>query len=161
MKIGDFLDPRSIVVHLKATSKKEVLEELVDALVGVYQNLDRDKMLEALVEREKLGSTGIGDGVAIPHGKLEGLDRLVASFGKSEKGVDFQSMDKKAAHLFFLLCAPENSAGSHLKALARISRVLKRPSLREELMRAQTREKIYDILTCEDERELPTTEVRP
>jgi len=153
MKVGDFLDPEAIVVHIKATSKREVLEELVDALVSVHRQFDRERMVEALVERERLGSTGIGDGVAIPHGKLDGLDRLIACFGKSERGVEFQSMDKKSAHLFFLLFAPENSAGSHLKALALISRLLKRPSLREELLRAQSREKIYEILTREDEQE--------
>jgi len=153
MKIGDFLDSRAIIVDLKATNKREVLEELSDALVAVDRGLDRDKMVQALLEREKLGSTGIGDGVAIPHGKLEGLEQLISCFGRSEKGVEFQSMDKKLAHLFFLLFSPENSAGVHLKALARISRLLKRPSFRKELLQTKSREQIYEILTREDDQE--------
>lgn len=153
MKVGDFLDSRAIIVDLKATNKKEVLEELVEALVSIYHELNREQMVHALLEREKLGSTGIGDGVAIPHGKLDGLNQLISCFGKSEKGVEFQSMDKKLAHLFFLLFAPGNSARVHLKALARISRLLKRPSFRKELLQARSKEQIFRILTREDEQE--------
>ena len=151
MKVGEFLDSRAIVVDLKATNKKEVLEELIEVLVSVYHELNREQMVHALLEREKLGSTGIGDGVAIPHGKLAGLKQLISCFGKSDKGVEFQSMDKKPAHLFFLLFAPENSAGIHLKALARISRLLKRPSFRKELLKAQSEQEIYETLTREDD----------
>lgn len=158
MKIGEFLDSRAIIVDLKATNKKEVLEELSELLVSIYRDMDRDEMVHALLEREKLGSTGIGDGVAIPHGKLEGLEQLISCFGKSEKGVEFQSIDKKQAHLFFLLCAPENSAGVHLKALARISRLLKRPLFRKELLQAKSREEIYRILTREDDQEFHAME---
>jgi PTS system nitrogen regulatory IIA component len=151
MKVGEFLDSRAIVVDLKATNKKEVLEELIEVLVSVYHELNREQMVHALLEREKLGSTGIGDGVAIPHGKLAGLKQLISCFGKSDKGVEFQSMDKKPAHLFFLLFAPENSAGIHLKALARISRLLKRPSFRKELLKAESEQEIYETLTREDD----------
>ena len=153
MKIADFLDPKAIVFELEAENKKEVLEELCKALVSLDSSLDQDKMVGILLDRERLGSTGVGEGVAIPHGKMENLDRLIACFGRSSKGVEFEAVDKKPVHLFFLLFAPENSAGIHLKALAKISRLLKRPSVREELMSVPSGESLYHILTQEDAEE--------
>jgi PTS system nitrogen regulatory IIA component len=154
MKVSDFLDPKSIVADLNAENKVEVLEELCKVLVAQDPSLDRDQMVGILLDRERLGSTGVGEGVAIPHGKMENLDRLVACFGRSSKGVEFEAVDKKPVHLFFLLFAPENSAGIHLKALAKISRLLKRPSLREELLSVSNSERIFGILTGEDGEEL-------
>ncbi len=154
MKVSDFLDPKSIVADLNAENKVEVLEELCKVLVAQDPSLDRDQMVGILLDRERLGSTGVGEGVAIPHGKMENLDRLVACFGRSSKGVEFEAVDKKPVHLFFLLFAPENSAGIHLKALAKISRLLKRPSLREELLSVSSSERIFGILTGEDGEEL-------
>jgi PTS system nitrogen regulatory IIA component len=151
MKVADFLDPRSIVKELGGGNKMEVLEELCRVLVAHDPDLDQDKMVGILLDRERLGSTGVGEGVAIPHGKMENLDRLVACFGRSSQGVEFEAVDKKPVHLFFLLFAPENSAGIHLKALAKISRLLKRPSLREELLSVPESENIYDVLTREDD----------
>ncbi|MBW2599777.1 MAG: PTS sugar transporter subunit IIA, partial [Deltaproteobacteria bacterium] len=113
-------------------------------------SIDRSAMIEVLLEREKLGSTGIGDGIAIPHGKLAGLEKLVVSFGRSVTGVDFDSMDGRPVHIFFLLLAPENSAGLHLKALARISRMLKDISFRESLIKAETSEDIYNLIVEKD-----------
>jgi PTS system nitrogen regulatory IIA component len=107
-------------------------------------------VVEVLLDREKLGSTGIGDGIAIPHGKIKDLGGVVASFGRSPEGVDFESLDQKPAHLFFLLVAPENSAGVHLKALARISRLLKHPSFRKRLMEAENEEELFQIISEED-----------
>jgi PTS system nitrogen regulatory IIA component len=107
--------------------------------------------MEVLIERERLGSTGIGDGIAIPHGKLANLDELLLSFGRSVSGVDFDSLDGKPAHLFFLVVAPENSAGTHLKALARISRLLKSNVVRRELMEAKDAGGIYRIIEAQDE----------
>jgi PTS system nitrogen regulatory IIA component len=104
------------------------------------------------LEREKLGSTGIGDGIAIPHGKMKGIEELVTSFGRSIKGVDFESIDNKPTHLFFLLVAPENSAGVHLKALARISRLLKDSGFRNRLMEASDRQDLFRIIAEEDEK---------
>ncbi len=152
MKITDILDEASIIQDLRSTSKKGVLEELSTVLVQGKKLPDRDKAVEVLLEREKLGSTGIGDGIAIPHGKMRGIEELVTSFGRSIKGVNFDSIDNKPTHLFFLLVAPENSAGIHLKALARISRLLKDPSFRNRLMEAKDRHDLFEIITEEDEK---------
>ena len=154
MKMSDFLDPRAVVSDLKATNKKEVLEELCTALVSLHPTLDRDGMVGILLDRERLGSTGVGEGVAIPHGKMGDLGGLIACFGRSANGVAFEAVDDEPVSLFFLLFAPENSAGVHLKALAKISRLLKRPSVREELLQAGSKEDVYAILTREDGEEL-------
>jgi PTS system nitrogen regulatory IIA component len=154
MKVADFLDPRAVVEELNARNKKEVLEELCDALISLEPSLARDRMVGILLDRERLGSTGVGEGVAIPHGKLGELTHLIACFGRSPQGIEFQAVDRKPVHLFFLLFAPENSAGIHLKALAKISRLLKRPNLRESLMAAPTKEEIFSILTREDAEEV-------
>jgi PTS system nitrogen regulatory IIA component len=151
MKITDILDEASIIQDLCSTSKKGVLEELSDVLVEGGKLPDRDKVVEVLLDREKLGSTGIGDGIAIPHGKMKGIEDLVTSFGRSTKGINFESIDNKPTHLFFLLVAPENSAGIHLKALARISRLLKDPSFRRRLMEAKDRRDLFAIIAEEDE----------
>ena len=150
MKIVDLLNSNRILPSLTATTKKGVLEELADALVKEFVNLDRQKVLEVLLERESLGSTGIGDNIAIPHGKLSNLDKLVICFGRSLPGVNFDSMDGKPTHLFFLLMAPENSIGLHLKALAKISRLLKDSSFRRNLMAAADATTILQLLTAED-----------
>jgi nitrogen PTS system EIIA component len=150
MKIVDLLNSNRILPTLAATTKKGVLEELADALVKEFDNLDRKKVLEVLMERESLGSTGIGDNIAIPHGKLSNLDNLVLCFGRSLPGVNFDSMDGKPTHLFFLLMAPENSIGLHLKALAKISRLLKDSSIRRNLMAAADATTIMQLLTAED-----------
>jgi PTS system nitrogen regulatory IIA component len=152
MKITDILDEVSIIHDLSSTNKKGVLEELSNILVESGKLPDRDKVVEVLLEREKLGSTGIGDGIAIPHGKMKGIKELVTSFGRSIKGVNFESIDSKPTHLFFLLVAPENSAGIHLKALARISRLLKDSSFRNRLMEARDRQDLFRVITEEDEK---------
>jgi PTS system nitrogen regulatory IIA component len=152
MKITDILDEASIIQDLRSTSKKGVLEELSSVLVEGGKLPDRDKAVQVLLEREKLGSTGIGDGIAIPHGKMKEIKELVTSFGRSIEGVDFESIDNKPTYLFFLLVAPENSAGIHLKALARISRLLKDPSFRNRLMEARDRGDLFRIIAEEDEK---------
>jgi len=154
MKILDFLHSDAIISSLAANSKEEVLQELVGPLAISNPDLDKDGLVKILIERENLGSTGIGGGIAIPHGKLEGLRHLIASFGKSEAGVDFSSMDNKPAHLFFLLVAPKNSAGEHLKALARISRLFKDPLLKTSLLQADSTDEIFRLLE-EYDRRLP------
>jgi nitrogen PTS system EIIA component len=146
MRILDFLSFEAINSSLEAASKEQVLGELVEPIAKSHPDMNKDLLIKTLVERENLGSTGIGGGVAIPHGKFDGLGRLVASFGKSPKGIDFNSMDNKPAFLFFLLIAPKNSAGEHLKALARISRLFKDPLLKSSLQHATSAEEIYDIL---------------
>ncbi len=151
MKILDILPKEAIVPELKARTKREVLEELSDALVAIKKYLKRDELVEVLMERERLGSTGIGEGVAIPHGKLKNIDQLLISFGRSTEGIDFDSMDGKPAHLFFLLVAPENSAGIHLRALAKISRLLRSVNLRQKLFNASSRDEIFEIISQEDQ----------
>jgi PTS system nitrogen regulatory IIA component len=146
MKILDFLRYEGILPSLAAHSKEEALAELAEPIVQENPGLDKEGLIQTLIDRENLGSTGIGDGVAIPHGKVEGLPHLVASFGKSSTGIDFRSMDNKPAYLFFLLVAPKNSAGEHLKALARISRLFKDPLLKNGLIQAQDADEIFQIL---------------
>ena len=137
MKVVDFLRSEWMVADLQSAGKEEVLAELVEVLVDQGVVHSSDKAVGVLLDREKLGSTGIGEGIAIPHGKLPELDQVVAVFGRSRVGIDFDSMDGTPVHLFFLLMAPENSASMHLKALARISRLLKARQFREELERRE------------------------
>lgn len=150
MRILDFLTYEAIIPSLDAATKEDALKELVQPVVKANSRVDRDRLIKILIDRESLGSTGIGGGIAIPHGTLEGLDRLMASFGKSDRGIDFSSMDHKPAHLFFLLVAPKNSASDHLKALARISRLFKDPLLKRDLQSAQTADEIYRLLEESD-----------
>lgn len=152
MKIVDLLNPAAIAADIEATGKNEALAELTDVMRKVENGLDRDEVIRVLQERERLGSTGIGEGVAIPHGKLKDLDRLLISFGRSRRGVDFDSMDGKPAHLFFLLIAPEESVGVHLKTLARISKLLKNPAVRRRLLDAAGSEELYRIISEEEEK---------
>lgn len=150
MRIAEFLSPDAVLPALVAGSKPEVIRELVEPLARRLPVLKPERLVEVLLEREKLGSTGIGEGVAIPHGKMGGLFQLAASFGVSREGVDFQAIDGKRTHLFFALVAPENSAGVHLKALARISRLFKNPRFREAILQAQGAEEIYSLIATED-----------
>jgi nitrogen PTS system EIIA component len=151
MKILDILAKESIIPELSGKTKKQVLEELIDALLINRPHLDRDRLMTVLLERERLGSTGIGDGIAIPHGKMKDLDQLALSFGRSSQGVDFESMDGKPVHLFFLLVAPENCAGIHLRALAKIARLLKNGTVRKRLGNVEGREEVYSVIQMEDE----------
>jgi len=151
MNISELLSTAAISADLKASSKNEALAELTDAILRVEGSLDRDEVIAVLQERERLGSTGIGDGVAIPHGKLKNIDNLLISFGRSREGIDFDSMDGRPAHLFFLLVAPEESVGVHLKTLARISKLLKNPEIRRRLQEAETSDAIHRIISQEEE----------
>jgi nitrogen PTS system EIIA component len=150
MKILDVLDKGSVIADLKARSKQEVLEELA-APVARLAKVDLRDVVEVLLERERLGSTGIGGGIGIPHGKLKQLDQLVIGFGLSRKGVDFESLDGDPTRIFFLLMTPESSTGLHLKLLARISRILKNELFKERLLQAGSAEEIYAIIKEEDE----------
>ena len=151
MRILDILPRESIIVDIQGATKREVLEELSDAVVKHKPHIDRGRLMEVLLERERLGSTGIGDGIAIPHGKLKELDQLALSFGRSPQGVDFESMDGRPTHIFFLLITPENATGLHLKLLARISRILKNEPFKQKLMNANRKEDIYQIIKQEDD----------
>ena len=151
MKLSELFQEDNIIPELKAKDKKAVLEELVDALAKHEPRLDKKAMVHVLLEREGLGSTGIGDGVAIPHGKSSGVNRPWIAFGRSRKGIDFESMDGEPAHLFFLLVAPENSASIHLQALARIAKMLKNSAFRKELLEVPGRREIYRKVVQNDE----------
>ena len=152
MKIAEFLSPQAVIADLTSRSKTDVLQELCMSLARADPALHANRLVEVLQERERLGSTGIGEGVAIPHGKLNGLPQLIASFGVSRNGVDFQAIDGKPTFLFFALGAPENSAGIHLKALARISRLFKSSRFRDSILHARTPEEIYSLIAQEDAR---------
>lgn len=150
MNILDILDEESIIAEIKSVSKKEVIEELAALAARQNDDLELDLVVERLMEREKLGSTGVGDGVAIPHAKVSAMEKVAAVFGRSIEGVDFDSMDGKKAHLFFLLVAPDSSTGSHLKALARISRLMQNSAFRAGLMEAKSREELFKTFAEED-----------
>lgn len=156
MKIMDFLSKKAILVDIKSTKKNEVIEALVGALVngGDIEKSYQNKLIEALMTREALGSTAIGQGVAIPHAKSECVKKLVAAFGLSKKGVDFDSLDGEPVHIFFLLVAPQDSAGPHLKALARISRLLKDKYFRDSLKACEDDQSTIKIISQEDEKKL-------
>ena len=151
MKITDMLRQEFVLEELKARNKHDALAELAAVFAGGEIEVDPAAMLNVLLERERLGSTGIGDGIAIPHGKVPGLDRIVVSFGRSRDGIQFEAMDGKPAHLFFLLMAPENSTGLHLKALARISRMLRDPGFRKDLLDAKKQEELFGIIVKKDD----------
>jgi PTS system nitrogen regulatory IIA component len=152
MKITDILGENLVVAALEGRNKAEVIEELAGVVAEANPEIDRDRLIQALEDRERLNSTALGEGVAIPHGKLPGLKRVVAAFGRSLPGVDFQSLDGKPTHLFFLLVAPEDSAGAHLKALARISRLLKDETFRARLMQAPDAAALYETIRTEDDK---------
>jgi len=156
MKITDFLSKKAIITDIKSVKKEDVIKELADALInaGEIEKRDRNKLIEALIVREALGSTAIGQGVAIPHAKCDSVTKLVAAFGLSKKGVDFDSLDGEPAHIFFLLVAPQDSAGPHLKALARISRLLKDKYFRDSLRACTDAESIINIVAREDDKKI-------
>jgi len=153
MRIVDFVRPELVIPELKASTKSEIIEELAAFLSANLTGpsaIDRDVLARALQEREKLASTAIDQGVAIPHAKLKSLPQLVACIGRKSAGIDFESMDRRPTHLFFVLLAPENSTGVHLKALARISRLFRDPGFRQRLMDAPDAKAIYEVISEED-----------
>lgn len=150
MKIVDLIERDMVVPHLKGKTKPQILRELAESLAERRPHLDSQQIARVLIEREELASTAIGEGVAIPHGKLPDVNEIVACLGRVRGGVDFDSMDGQPTFLFFVLVAPENSTGAHLKALARISRLFKDPGFRERLLEADDAESMYETLVEED-----------
>lgn len=150
IKILDLLAPSAIVPELKANTKKGVLEELVTLLVQDKKVSDMGGAVQILLEREKLGSTGIGQGIAIPHAKTDQAKTVVAAFGLSRKGISFDSLDGDPVHIVFLLIAPPDAAATHLKALARISRMLKDKFFRQSLREAKTTDEVLRLIREED-----------
>lgn len=152
MKITEFLDKKGIKIGLEAVEKEDALKELVDILASVKEIGDKKNIVKALIERESLGSTGIGQGIAIPHGKTERVQEIVAILGISKKGVNFEALDGEPVYIFFLLVAPKDTAGPHLKALAQISRLLRDSYFCELLKKCKTAEDVYELIRREEEK---------
>jgi nitrogen PTS system EIIA component len=152
MKITEILTPDLVIPDLKGNTKPDVLHELAGYLAKKHPEIDSVTLSAVLAERERLGSTAIGDGIAIPHGKVAGVNNIIGVFGRHRRGVDFDSLDGGPTFLFFLLVAPEDSASLHLKALARVSRLMKDPSFRERLGQAADAEEIFRLIKEEDAR---------
>ena len=150
MKITDILSADMIIPDLKGTTKPDILSELAKLLTSKYKEISLRDLLAVLAERERLGSTAIGDGIAIPHGKLLGVAKIIGAFGRHVNGVDFDSLDGGPSQLFFVLVAPEDSASLHLKALARVSRLLKESSFRDHLIAAKDSDELYKLIKEED-----------
>ncbi len=152
MRLTSILPREAIIDRLKAKNSEEVLQELSNLLGKVDPSMKPEELFSVLEEREKLGSTGISHGVAIPHGKLSSAKKMSACFGRSLNGIDFHSQDGDRTYLFFAIIAPENAAGMHLKILARLSKMLKDESIRENLKEAKNNDEIYAILSAADEK---------
>lgn len=150
MEISDFLNPKAISTDLKAATKEDVIKELLGMLAKAGVIKDEDKLFKILMNREALGSTGIGQGVGIPHGKTDSVSKLIGAFGISKSGIDFDSLDGEPTHIFFLLLAPEDSAGPHLKALAKISRLLKDKFFRDRLLKVKTPKEVIETISKEE-----------
>jgi len=153
--IRDLLHPDLIIAEIESTDKMGVIREFARAIKSAGRVRDEDELVRVLLERESLGSTGIGGGVAIPHGKLHAITDMTVAFGRSSTGVNFESLDSRPVHLFFLLVTPEDKPGEHLKALARISRILKDPALRQQLQQAPGREELQRLIYEEDRKYPP------
>jgi PTS system nitrogen regulatory IIA component len=149
-RIQDLLGGDLIIEDLQATDKAGVIRELASLLTRRGRVRDADRLVHVILERESQGSTGIGDGIAIPHAKSQEIEDSVVAFGRSKTGVDFQSLDGKPAYLFFLLVTPENRPGEHLKTLARISRIMRNTALRDELRRCEAWQEIRRLILDED-----------
>ena len=150
MKIIDFLTPEMIEPSLNGQSKADVLAELAGCLTKQHPEIPASEMSAVLAERERLGSTAIGDGIAIPHGKLPKVTKILGTFGRHVQGVDFESLDGNPTHLFFMLGAPEDSTSLHLKALARVSRLLRDGNFREKLLTAPDSDELFRLIREED-----------
>ena len=152
MKIYEILDKKAIKIGLESTEKEGVLQELVNTLFQVRNIGDPKAIVKALVEREELGSTGIGQGIAIPHGKTDKVNELIAVMGVSHKGVNFDALDGEPVFIFFLLVTPKDTSGPHLKALAQISRLLRDTYFCELIRRCKTSEEVYSLIKNEEDK---------
>ena len=150
MRVVDILKEEMVIPELENDAKHEILRELSQRLATLEPHVDVDNLVAILLKREDLGTTAIGEGIAIPHGKISDLNRITAVFGIKHGGVDCGSLDGKPTKLFFLLVAPEDSAGVHLKALARVARLLKNPAFREQLLLTQSQAALYKLISEED-----------
>jgi PTS system nitrogen regulatory IIA component len=145
MLISDLVTPSAVIASLKATSKKQALQELARRAAELTGEPER-AIFDVLLERERLGTTGVGDGVAIPHGKLANLTRLFGMFARLDRPIDFEAIDEQPGDLIFLLLAPGGAGADHLKALARVSRLLRDRTMREKLRGSETAEALFALL---------------
>ena len=146
MDLGDLIVPEAILPALKATSKKQVLQELSER-AAEQTGLSEREIFETVLQRERLGSTGVGNGIAIPHGKLSNLTRLVGVFGRLSRPIEFDALDDQPVDLVFLLLAPEGAGADHLKALSKIARLLRNPETVARLRSSRDSETIYSLMT--------------
>ncbi len=151
MKVPKFIKIENIVPELKADNKTEVLKELAGIITSNSSNLNYQKTFETLQERENLCSTAMDEGVAIPHCKLHGISNIIIAFGKSSKGIDFDSLDNKTTSLFIMILSPENSSKKHIQALAKISNIFKTNNFRNNILKSDNAEEILELITEEDE----------
>ncbi len=152
MKLVDILSEETIKIPLESEEKRAIIEELVDVLKKANKIEDRDEVLKAVLDREAIMSTGVGDGVAIPHGKSDGAGDIVAALGIARKPVDFEAIDNKPVRLIWLLVGPHGKTGPHLKALSRISRLMHKKEFRERLLRAETAAQVLGEIAKEEEK---------
>lgn len=152
MKLSDILSDDHVIIPLKSSDKEKIIAEMVDNLYNRKKISNRDKILKAILDREKVMSTGVGDHVAIPHGKAEGVKDIVASLGIAASDVDFHSIDNKPVRLIFLLVGPPDKTGPHLKALSRISRLMHREEFRKKLLRSKTAKEVMNIIQEEEQK---------
>ncbi len=151
MKLSDILRESCVVADIKGKTKKEILLELVGPLKDTNLIDNVNAVVKIIMERERLGSTGIGDGVAIPHGKMKNIDSIICAVGRSQEGVDFDAVDRQPVHIFFLVLAPEDSASLHLKVLSRISKILRDPSFRKTILKLANAHEIYaNVIETDD-----------
>jgi len=152
LKIAEILREQCVVADIKGKTKREIIAELVEALEKARLIEDVETVVNVVMEREKLGSTGIGNGVAVPHGKLKNINNIVCALGRSQNGVDFDAVDRGLVHIFFLVLAPEDSASLHLKVLSRITKILRDQSLRKKVIKLSNTHDIYMSILEEDEK---------
>ncbi|HNS14365.1 MAG TPA: PTS sugar transporter subunit IIA [Syntrophorhabdaceae bacterium] len=152
MKIAEILQEQCVVADIRGKTKKEIITELVEALANARLVKDVEPVVNVVMDREKLGSTGIGNGVAVPHGKLKNINNIMCAFGRSQNGVDFDAVDRAPVHIFFLVLAPEDSASLHLKVLSRITKILRDQSLRKKIIKLTNVRELYTSILEEDEK---------
>ncbi|MCS7227631.1 MAG: PTS sugar transporter subunit IIA [Endomicrobia bacterium] len=150
MKIMSFLDPKSIILPIKEKEKKAIIKELIDVLERNHRVKNKDEAFKSVIEREKLGSTGVGLGVAIPHGRTSSVDKLVGALGISPEGVDFESLDGEPVHFVFLILSPLDATGDYLRAISRVARFFKDKFFREALKNVSSVEEAIKIIKQED-----------
>jgi len=153
MKLKEILQYDDVIPNIDADNKKDILEKLVQSVTEVHPNVDYKNLLKFLFEREQLGTTGLGDGIAIPHAKISGITQPIVTFARCANGVDFDALDEKPSYIFFLLIAPEQASGIHLQILVRIAKILKNSAFRSKLMESKSRDELYKLIIETDEGE--------